>query len=315
MKKLFLILALALQLLQLPLAAAETTKMDFTTTLQNLQQDVTEQSVNVDPTGEGVTLPTFTDNTTEGAGVIVAAIQRFLDFFKLIVTPIAVLFLIIMGVRMTSAAKDNEEVTTQAKNAVTYTLYGLGFIFVSDSVISVFFGSQGEVFRGGTAGVQDFAAKSSNFFAGIYGLVETLIAAIAVFMLITAGMRYVGGSYDDDQIAKAKKQIQWALVGLMVVGIAEFVVKGILFQDQGARLGVDEAKQLMANLTNFMAGTMGTISFVSLLYAGYLYVTGVQNEDNVAKAKKIIMWSLGGIIIALAAFAITNTLVTLDSTR
>ena len=98
MKKLFLSLALLLQLLQVPLVAAATTDLDFTTTLKNLQESVTEQSVSVDPTGQGVTLPTFTDDTTEGAGVIVAAIQRFLDFFKLIVTPIAVLFLIIMGV-------------------------------------------------------------------------------------------------------------------------------------------------------------------------------------------------------------------------
>jgi hypothetical protein len=132
---------------------------------------------------------------------------------------------------------------------------------------------------------------------------------------VTAGTRHVAGTYADDQTAKAKKQIQWALVGLFVIGVSEFVVKDVLFQDQGTRLGVDEAKELMANLTNFMAGTIGTIAFVSLLYAGYLYVTGAQNEDNVAKAKKIIMWSLGGIVIALAAFAITNTIVTLDSSR
>ncbi len=313
MKKLFFTLALLAQLFHFPVADASS--FDFGTTLETFQESVTEQSVEVDPTGTGVTLPTFTDDTEEGAGVIVAAIQRFLDFFKLIVTPVAILFITIMGVKMVTAARDSEEVTTAAKNSVTYTLYGLLFIFVSDSVVSVFFGSEGEIFRNGTSGVQDFSTKSSNFFAGIYGLVETLIGAIAVFILVTAGMRYVAGSYDDDQISKAKKQIQWALVGLFVIGVSEFVVKDVLFQDQGTRLGVEEGKQLLANLTNFMAGTMGTIAFVSLLYAGYLYVTGAQNEDNVAKAKKIIMWSLGGIVIALAAFAITNTIVTLDSSR
>lgn len=313
MKKILLSLALLLQLVHFPVAHA--TDFNFTQTLQNFQESVTTESTTVDSGGTGVTLPTFTDDTTEGAGVIVSAIKRFLDFFKLLVTPVAILFITIMGVKMVTAAKDNEEVTTAAKNSVTYTLYGLLFIFVSDSVINVFFGSQGEIFRSGTGGVQDFATKSSNFFAGIYGLAETLIGAISVFVIITAGMRYVAGSYDDDQIAKAKKQITWALVGLVVVGVAEYVVKDVLFQAQGTKLGVNEAKQLLANFTNFMAGTMGTIAFASLLYAGYLYVTGAQNEDNVAKAKKIITWSLAGIVIALAAFAITNTIVTLDSTR
>lgn len=313
MKKLFFTLALLAQLVHFPVAHA--TDFSFTQTLQNFQESVTTESTTVDSGGTGVTLPTFTDNTTEGAGVIVSAIKRFLDFFKLIVTPVAILFITIMGVKMVTASKDNEEVTTAAKNSITYTLYGLLFIFVSDSVVNVFFGAQGEIFRTGTSGVQDFATKSSNFFAGIYGLAETLIGVISVFVLITAGMRYVAGSYDDDQIAKAKKQITWALVGLVVVGVAEYVVKDVLFPAQGTRLGVEEAKQLLANFTNFMAGTMGTVAFASLLYAGYLYVTGAQNEDNVAKAKKIITWSLIGIVIALAAFAITNTLVTLDSTR
>lgn len=313
MKKLFFTLALLAQLVHFPVAHA--TDFSFTQTLENFQESVSTESTTVDSGGTGVTLPTFTDNTTEGAGVIVSAIKRFLDFFKLLVTPVAILFITVMGVKMVTAAKDNEEVTTAAKNSVTYTLYGLLFIFVSDSVVNVFFGAQGEIFRNGTGGVQDFATKSSNFFAGIYGLAETLISVISVFVLITAGMRYVAGSYDDDQIAKAKKQIQWALVGLIIVGVAEYVVKDVLFQAQGTKLGVEEAKQLLANFTNFMAGTMGTVAFASLLYAGYLYVTGAQNEDNVAKAKKIITWSLAGIVIALAAFAITNTIVTLDSTR
>lgn len=313
MKKLLFTLAILLQFSTLPVAHA--TGFDFAQTLENFQESVTEESVNVDSTGSGVTLNPFTDEGAEGADVIISAIRRFLDFFKLIVTPIAILFITIMGAKMVSAGRDNEEITTQAKNAITYTLYGLMVIFVSDSIVNVFYGSNGEIFRNGTTGVTDYAARSSQLVTGIYTLAETLIGAIAVFVLITAGMRYVAGSYDDDQISKAKKQIQWALIGLFVIGISEFVVKDILFQDQGARLGVKEAKQLLANLTNFIAGTMGTISFVSLLYAGYLYVAGAQNEDNVAKAKKIIMWSLGGIVIALAAFAITNTIVNLDSSR
>jgi Type IV secretion system pilin len=68
-------------------------------------------------------------------------------------------------------------------------------------------------------------------------------------------------------------------------------------------------------LTNFVAGTLGTFSFVFLLYAGYLYVTAAQNEENAEKAKKIIASALVGIVIALSAFAITSTFATLDASR
>lgn len=313
MKKTLLSLAFALALFHSPVALA--TSFTFQDGFQEFQGSVTEESVSVDPTGEGVTLPSFDTEATEGAGVIVYTIKRFLDFFKLVVSPMAVLFAIVMGFRMVTAGRENEEVAGHAKNYIRYAVEGLIVIFVADSLVNVIFGAQGEVFRGGEAGAQDFAQKANNLMTGLYGLVETLIGAIAVSMLVSAGLRYVGGSYDDDQIAKAKKQIQWSLVGLFVIGLGEFVIKDILFPNQGTDLGVDKAKLLLVNLTNFMTGFMGTISFVSLLYAGFLYVTGVQNEDNVAKAKKIIMWSLGGIVIALSAYAITNTVVTLDSSR
>jgi len=128
-------------------------------------------------------------------------------------------------------------------------------------------------------------------------------------------MRYVAGSFSEDQIATAKKQITWSLVGLFVIGISEFVAKDILFQEQGESLGVLEAKQLFAQVTNFVAGTLGTFSFAFLLYAGYLYVTARDNEENTAKAKKIIMGAFLGLILAGAAFAITNTIVELDIAR
>lgn len=322
MKKILLLTALALHcLLATPVYAND---FDYQDILENLQQDVSEESSNVedgedstnpdaDPS-EGIDLPTFSEQG-EGADIIVAAIQRFLDFFKLIATPITVLFIVIMGVRMVSAGKDNEEVWGQSKNFISYAMQGLIVIFMADSLISVFFGSEGEVLRNGESGAQEFGRRSTTLFQGIYQLIQVVISSIAVFMLVMAGMRYVAGSASDDQIAKAKNQITWALVGLFVVGISEFVVKEVLFQNQGKKLGIEEAKLLFVQLTNFLSGTIGTLSFIFMIYAGYLYVFGFQNEDNVGKAKKILEGAVVGIVLALAAFAIVNTVVELDASR
>lgn len=293
-------------------------------TLNNLQENVMEQSSemqedamgdNYDPSGgQGINLINYSEEG-EGANIIVRALQQFLSFFKLIVAPIAVMMIVVMGFRMVAAGKENEEVMTKSKNFIQYSIEGLLIIFISDSVVKVFFGSEGEVFREGTSGAQIFGRQASDFFQGVYSLVEVLIASIAVFVLVMAGMRYVAGSASDDQIAKAKKQITWASIGLFVIGIAEFVVKDVLFQDAGTKLGVDKAKELFASITNFAAGTIGTLSFLFLFYAGYLYSLGAQNEDNTAKAKKIIFGAVLGIILALAAFAITNTIVGLDASQ
>ena len=125
----------------------------------------------------------------------------------------------------------------------------------------------------------------------------------------------MAGSASEDQIQVAKRQITWSLVGLFIIGIAEFVAKDILFKDTGTKLGVTEAKELLVQITNFVAGTMGTFAFAFLLYAGYLYVTAAGKEDNVTKAKTIIIGAFIGLILAGAAFALTTTLVELDASR
>lgn len=289
----------------------------FQDTLDDFQENIEEESTNSAEEGEAIVLPTYQDEEDEnGVSAITGAIFTFLDFFKLMVTPIAVLFIVIMGFRMVAAGRENEEVITQSKTYVRYASEGLMVIFIADALIrNVVFGMEGEIFRQGESGAREFGRQATTFFEGIYGLVQVVIGSIAVFMLVMAGMRYIAGSASEDQIGTAKRQITWSLVGLFIIAISEFVAKAILFPEQGRDLGLDEAKQLMAQITNFVAGTIGTFAFVFMIYAGYLYVTAAGNEDNVAKAKKIIIGAVIGIIFSASAFAITSTLVELDATR
>ena len=322
MKKLLFIFAFS-SFLTFGVPGALADSFDFKDTLSDFQEDVSEQSgeMQEDALGEdydtdegtGIELTTFNEEGDEGADIIVSAIRRFLDFFKLLVTPIAILVIVIMGARMVAAGQENEEMITKSKNFIKYALEGLLIIFMADSIVDVFFGAEGEIFRGGEEGVAEFARQGNKLFQGIYSLVQMVIGSIAIFVLVMAGMRFVAGSYNEDQISKAKKQITWALAGLFLVGMSEFVVKKILFQNQGTELGVEEAKLLLGQITNFVAGTVGSLSFLFLFYAGYLYATGSQNEDNIAKAKKIIFGAILGILLAFAAFAITNTVVELDA--
>ena len=299
--------------------AANEDDYDYRNTFEQFSGGLEEVSQNIEEGAEAIELPTYVadenSDSNQGETAIVGAIRTFLDFFKLIIAPLAVLFMVVQGVRMVAAGKENEEAISNAKNYISYSIEGLLIIFVSDSIVNVIFGPEGSTFREGDAGVQEAARNTANLLQGMYSLVQVVITSIAVFVLVTAGMRYVGGSYSDDQIATAKKQITWALVGLFVIAISEFVAKDILFQSQGTSLGIDNAQLLFAQVTNFIAGTIGTLSFAFLLYAGYLYVTARENEENVAKAKKIIFGAVLGILLAAAAFAITNTLVELDASR
>lgn len=282
--------------------------------LDAFQEGVSEQSSEITG-GDTINLPTYQDGNEQGASLIVNGLRTVLDFFKLIIAPIAVLVIVVQGVRMITAGRQSEDALSKAKNFITYATEGLIVIFLADTVVEVFFGPGGEIFTNGEEGARAFGLASGRLFEGIYQLIQVIIGSIAVLMLVMAGMRYIGGSASDEQIETAKKQITWSLVGLFVIGVSEFVVKDILFPNQGRDLGINQAEQLFAQVTNFIAGTMSTLAFVALLYAGGLYLTARENEDQVSKARSIIFGAIIGIVIAAAAFAITNTLVELDTGR
>jgi type IV secretory pathway VirB2 component (pilin) len=281
----------------------------------DFQNSLGEVSTAVEDGASEIYLPTYQEDQDnfDGTQGILTAIKTFLNFFKLIVAPVAVLTIVLMGARMVAAGKENEEMLGKAKNYIAFALEGLIIIFVADSAVNVFFGAEGEIFRGGQNGAAQFANEAGTLFQGFYGLMQVMLATLSVVVFISTGMRYVAGSYSDDQISTAKRHITWASAGIFAVGVSEFVVKQILFKNQGTELGVIEAQQLFVQVTNFVAGTMGSLSFLFLFYAGYLYVTARETEDQVAKAKKIIAGAFVGIIIALAAFALTSTLVELDA--
>lgn len=314
MKKLFFSLLVAGSIaFTTPTAGA----VDFRDFFLQFQEGVRQESVQVDPEAEELILPTYQEDLRgeDGVAGILAVVKNLLNFIKLVVAPIVVLVMMALGVRMVLSGRDHEQVYTKFKTYLTYFLEGLIMIFIADALVNVIFGAEGQVFIGGRAGAVEQARQTGRLLEGVINLIQVIIGSLAVFSLVTAGMRYVITAYDDDQIAEAKKQITWSLAGLFVVGISEFLVKRVLFVDQGRTLGIQAAKELIAQITNFVAGTMGTLAFVAMIYAGVLYVTARDQEDNISKAKSILFWAAIGLILAGAAFAVTTTIVELDSSQ
>lgn len=62
---------------------------------------------------------------------------------------------------------------------------------------------------------------------------------------------------------------------------------------------------LSAILTRFVEFSTGAV-IVVIIYAGYLYMTEIQNKDATAKAKKLIMYSIIGYIVVILSYSIVN---------
>lgn len=67
--------------------------------------------------------------------------------------------------------------------------------------------------------------------------------------------------------------------------------------------------ELILGWVSFFLPYAALFAFVGIIYAGFLYVTGFAQEENVEKAKSILMWSVIGLIIIFMAYAIVTTFV------
>lgn len=263
-------------------------------------------------------LPSYNTNANanasieSGASNITSAIWFAIDFAKYVMGTIAIFMIIVSGIKLITSGRQVDTVADKQKENLKYAIIGLIVIIIADQIIQVFWGAQGEIYRS-QAELLDAAKQGSETIKGVYNFMEYFAAALAILMIVIAGFRLVIGAGNEEVQGKVKKQITWAVIGLVVIGISEFAVKDVLFPSQGTTLpNTVVAAQFVVHLTNFISGFAATIAAIMFIYGGYLYVTAFGKEDNTGKAKKVFIGATIGLLLALAAFGIVNTVVTLQ---
>ncbi len=303
------------------LAAPSSKPSDLKTPFEKLQE-ITGQSLpqyEVGGQGQGPHGDLGTSNLASEEGVVAVAspIMYAIDFFRFAGSGIAVVVIVIASIKLISTS--TEEEATKTKTHLTMAVIGLIIIQLADvAVKKVFFGETGDIFTDRGAYLEDLYLKSETggveFFRGLVGFVNVFIAAVAVLVLVIRGFTLIVSGGDEEALTKAKKHILYAIVGLVVVGISEVVVRGVIFPakiDHGeVELGmvdVDKANQVIIGLTNYMASFISILAFVALFFAGYKYVVSGGNEEAMTSVKKTIVGALIALLIALGAFAIVNS--------
>lgn len=81
-------------------------------------------------------------------------------------------------------------------------------------------GCQSDINTGSTT-ISDTIKKVVNFFSAIVGIV-------AVIMIIYGGFKYISSGGDSGNVTSAKNTIIYAVIGLVVVAMAQFIVQFVL---------------------------------------------------------------------------------------
>lgn len=65
---------------------------------------------------------------------------------------------------------------------------------------------------------------------------------------------------------------------------------------------------IVLTIVNFFLTFLGLLAVVMVIYGGFLYVSSAGNEENVNKAKKILLYAVVGVVVIIVSFALVNTL-------
>jgi hypothetical protein len=75
--------------------------------------------------------------------------------------------------------------------------------------------------------------KINQLVATIVNLFSVLVGAVAVIMIIVGGFRYITSGGDSGNVSTAKNTILYAIVGLVIVALSQFIVKFVLAKATG----------------------------------------------------------------------------------
>lgn len=270
--------------------------------------------------GESTGLPSFyfeggqhpeapVDYEYSGVGTIGSTAYFLMDLFKYLMSGIAIIMIVVIAIKLITGGS-NEETATKSKKGLGVAIAGLVIIQLADILVKkVFFGEHGEVLEDKSS-AELFAREGTEEIRGIVGFVQIALGAISVLVIIINGLRIMISGGEEEARKKGLKNIGFAAGGLVLVLMSELIVRGFILPEYGEKLpSIEVGKRIFAMATNFISGFVALIAFVMLIYAGYVYVAAGSNETEREKVKKLITGGVIGLILAMGAYAITNTLI------
>ncbi|HXY18035.1 MAG TPA: pilin [Candidatus Nitrosopolaris sp.] len=78
---------------------------------------------------------------------------------------------------------------------------------------------------GASCGGTDATTSINNLVRTIVNLLSAIVGIVAVIMIIVGGLRYITSGGNDTSVTGAKNTILYAIVGLIVVALAQLIVR------------------------------------------------------------------------------------------
>jgi len=162
--------------------------------------------------------------------------------------------------------------------------------------------------------------RGGELIQGIGGMVNFILplaGVVAFVSLVIAGFFLILGFGSDTAIQRGKKIMIWSGAGLIVIAFSYVITQYVMnlatapSATPGAGVRTGDLIGGIAGLVSFILPLAGVFAFISFVIAGFFFILGFGSETAVQRAKKIMIWSIVGLIVIAFSYVITQYVIDL----
>jgi len=251
-------------------------------------------------------VPGFTPTGQSGEDLAIAFTKNLIRIVRNIVGGIALIMGVLYGVKLV-ISRGQEDVISKQRANFLYSLLGFIILIISENVAQIFNPEKATI-----AQVIDFNAARDQL-REVVDYMKWLLGSIAVLMSTISAIRLITAQGEDEEVTKQKRNLTWSFMGLLVVLLAGNIVNAIYVIKGPAETAAAAPKTAILELTGIIRLILvflGPMAIAFTIYAGYMYLTALDNEERANKGKRMITAGVVAIVMIYGAYALVNTLTT-----
>lgn len=152
-------------------------------------------------------------------------------------------------------------------------------------------------------------AKTRIIIANVISIMTRLAGLVAVIAAIIAGFKYILSDGNSQKASGALKSIIHALSGLAVAIAATVIVEAVFRRLTGSAsdVGLPQVDDIsITDTIGFVMLLVGLIAILMIVLQGMRYALSQGNPDKTAQAKRGIIYSLVGALVAFSSWSLVQ---------
>ncbi len=131
-----------------------------------------------------------------------------------------------------------------------------------------------------------------------------VVSAVAMIIVIIAAVKLVSTG-SEEEAKKTKETITMGVIGLLVIQVADVMVKKVFFGEQGevfediatTKVSADEGVELLRGITGFVEIFIGAAAVLTIVIRGVMLIASGGDEEAITKSKRHVLYAIAGLAV------------------